>query len=169
MKGEVSLQPQRGAPADVLLQKMKVTKKGCLLYGCLTPIVIVAILILGVIIASKVVPSKARSALPDSATDVQEYYSDAGFTGDFVRVLKARLPKEGFPQYAKNLGLTEKYDPSVYDPEYNHLNTSVGSVPAWWDEPRELDNCYFQYIPDKEYVVRVKWKDGWVYFLAVAW
>lgn len=147
----------------------KLTKKRFLLYGCLTPVVFVAILIAGAIIVDKIVPSKARRALPYSAAEVQEYYSSAGFTGDFTHVLKARLPERDFSQYAKNLGLTEKYDPRKYGSAYDHLKTSVGDVPDWWDEPMELDNCYFQLLPGKEFVERIKWKDGWVYFLAVAW
>ena len=114
-------------------------------------------------------PSIARRALPDSATDIQEYYSDGGFTGDFARVLKARLPEKDFPLYAKNFGLSEKYDPIKYGSTYDQLKTGVGSVPDWWDEPTDLGNCYFLHTPGKEFFERIKWKDGWVYFVAVAW
>ncbi len=148
---------------------MNITKKRFLLYGCLTPIVLVVVLIVGVIIVDKVVPSIACRALPDSATDIQEYYSDGGFTGDFARVLKARLPEKDFPLYAKNLGLSEKYDPIKYGSTYDQLKTAVGSVPDWWDEPTDMGNCYFLHTPGKEFFERIKWKDGWVYFVAVAW
>ena len=149
--------------------KMKVTKKGCLLYGCLSPVVAVVLIVLGVLIVDKVVPSKARRALPDSASDVQEYYHDCLFPPDFVRVIKARLPEEDFQQYARNLGLTMKYDPNIHGSEYDHVKMLIGSVPDWWDEPRDLDNCYFKHTPGDEYFTRAKWKDGFVYFVAIAW
>ena len=117
------------------------------------------------IIVDKGVPSNARRALPESATEVQEYYSDSIFTGDFTRILKARLPEKDFPLYAKNLGLTEKYDSSKHNRrEHDDLETSMGGMPEWWNEPMELDNCYF--LLDREYINRIKWKDGWVYYVA---
>jgi hypothetical protein len=139
---------------------MKITNKKWLLYGCLAAVVLLVLLIVEAIIA----PSNARRALPASATDVQEYYLNAGFTGDFTRILKARLPEKDFPLYAKNLGLTERYDPSKQSRDYGGLETSIGGMPEWWDEPLELDNCYF--LLGKEYVERIKWKDGWVYYVA---
>jgi len=135
----------------------------------MVPIILVVLAIVGLNIADKVIPSKARRALPSSATDIQEHYSDAGFTGDFTRVLKARLPEQDFLLYAKNLGLTEKYDPSKHDSISSHVGTIVGRVPNWWDDPRDLDNCYFLYTPDKDFMERIKWKNGWVYFLAISW
>ena len=144
------------------------TSKGCLRYGCLLPLVLIAILILGITIADKVIPSRARRALPSSGADVQEYYSDSGFTGDFVRVLKARLPEADFQQYASNLGLT-KYDPAIHGAEYDTIKIGAGDVPKWWNDPREMDNCYFKYTPGEEYYTRITWKDGWVYFISQAW
>ena len=144
------------------------TRKSCLLYGCLAPLLLVGLIILAILVADKVIPSRARRALPDSATDIQEYYADAGFNGDFIRILKARLPESDFQRYAVNLALT-KYNPSIHGSEYDTIHISIGDVPKWWDEPRNIDNCYFNYIPEKEYITRITWNNGWVYFMALAW
>ena len=144
------------------------TSKSCLLYGCLTPLILLALLILGIFVADKVIPSSARRALPSSATDIQEYYADFGMTGDFVRVLKARLPESDFPEYASNLSLT-KYAPAIHGAEYDTIKTGAGDVPKWWDQPQPMDNCYFKYTPGEDYYTRITWSDGWVYFISQAW
>lgn len=150
---------------------MITTTRRCLLYGCLTPVALVILLIVGLIMLDTMLPSKARRALPDSATEVKEYDLDAGMIGDFVRVLNARLPETDFPQYAQSLGLTQRYDPSEHSSMETQINLSMNlnDLAAWWDEPTDMDNCYFEYAPGTEYLVRVKWKDGWVYFVAFAW
>ncbi len=126
-------------------------------------------LIIGIIATDKFLPSKARRALPDSATDVQEYYYDSGFIGDFTRIIKARIPAHDFQNYARNLGLQHKYNPKTHKAEYDSLKMKIGNMPVWWDEPNNLDNCYFQHTPGDEYFERIKWQDGWVYFIAFAW
>ena len=78
-------------------------------WGCLTPIAVILALILGVYLLDTFMPSAARRALPNSATEVQEYYSDS-WNGDYVRCVRAKMPEADFPLYAKNLGLTERFD-----------------------------------------------------------
>jgi hypothetical protein len=139
---------------------MNTTKIGCLCYGCLFPIGIVALLFLVLFIVDIFVPSNARRALPESASEVKESSSEA-WNGDCMRLLVARLPENDFPKYANNLGLKEKYDPQIHG-SVSLLHMHVGGVP-WWNEPTELDNCYFKL--GKDYIMRIKWKDGWVYFV----
>ena len=138
-------------------------------YGCLTPLAVITLLVVGVWLADVLLPSHARRALPGSAYDIKEYYDGYGISGDFVRILKARLPESDFIKYAEALHLSEKYDPAVHGLKYDAVKLGAGDVPDWWDEPRDMDNCYFSHTLGDEYVARVKWKNGWVYFIAQAW
>ena len=114
--------------------------------------------------------SKYYRALPASATDIMEYHHNSSWASpDYVHILKARLPEKDYEKYAKTLGLKEKYDPKIHGQEYNRFNIPVGGLPDWWDEPDELNNCYFNYIPGEEYCERIKWKEGCVFFLSISW
>jgi hypothetical protein len=143
---------------------MKLTKRGCLLSGCLTPILAIAFSI----IISSLIPSAARKALPSSARNIQEHYI-GGFHPDFVRLLKAELPEEDLSTYLSNLNLTVKYDPEIHSKIKSTINIRYGDAPNWWDEPHSLDQCYFDYTQGDEYLKRVKWKNGWVYFSVTSW
>jgi hypothetical protein len=91
-------------------------------WGCLTPVAVAFALFLGVYLLDTFMPSGAGRALPESATEVQEYYRDS-WNGDYVRCLRAKLPEADFPLYAKNLGLTERFDPAAKSKPRN--------VPNW--------------------------------------
>ncbi len=60
--------------------------------------------------ADALTPSVVRQALPKAAANVQEYYSDDGFHGDFVRCLQADMPESEMPRFAAKLGLSRRYD-----------------------------------------------------------
>ncbi|MES2463765.1 MAG: hypothetical protein V4671_24615 [Armatimonadota bacterium] len=121
-------------------------------------------LVLGVFILDKVVPSNARRALPASATDIHEYYDDAGFNlqGDFSRFLKAKMPKSEMPGFAAKLGLNTRYNAAAFPVEFS------GS-PAWWDPPATPDGAYVQLGPGSEGYSLAKYKGGYVYFKAISW
>ena len=143
---------------------MKITKKGCLLSGCLTPIVAVILLI----VISSLIPSRSRQALPASAKNIQEYNS-GGLHPDFLRLVKAELPENDLSTFLSNLNLTVKYDSAIHSNMSSMINMGYGDAPDWWDEPHNLDFCYFDYTPDEEYLMRVKWTNGWVYFSVGSW
>ena len=142
---------------------MKITKREPWLFGALA----VAVIAAGVLYRN--LPSLQRSKLPDSATDIHEYDFGIGGCGDTAAILKARLPAKDFPIYAKRLGLTERYDPSVPRAAHDPLKNSLGGAPNWWNEPESLTNCYFRFTPGTDHVERVKWSDGWVYYLSIYW
>lgn len=79
-------------------------------WGCLIPLAAVVFLLIGVTVADKILPSGARKALPRSASDVREYYSGS-WNGDYARCIKAKLPEADVANYARNLGLTTRFDP----------------------------------------------------------
>lgn len=113
------------------------------------------------------IPSRVVRALPDSASDVHEYYWDDGFTGDFVRVLKARMPESDFPAFVNNLGLIDKYDPAVHGSGRVSFSAMCGE--DWWNPPESLDNAYIEYRPGDDYYVVVKYHEGYAYFTALSW
>ncbi len=61
-------------------------------WGCVALVVGVLSLTAILYLLDTFMPSAARRALPESATDIQEYYSDS-WNGDFVCLIKAQLPE----------------------------------------------------------------------------
>jgi hypothetical protein len=116
--------------------------------------------VLAVLVFDKIVPSKAVRALPEGATDVQEYYRDAGMTGDFSRLLKARIPRNEVEAYAFKMGAQNRVEGNAGQ-DY----PSWVSGPDWWS-PKEPPH-YFHH--EQGYRILVGWEDGFVYFDAVAW
>jgi len=100
---------------------------------------------------------------------VQEYYND-NWNGDFVRLLKARLPEADFPQYAKNLGLTERFDPVTHaDVDGIIHNLRFVSGQKWFDPPPADQTTYFKHQrgPHTHSYSEVLWhSNGFVYFIA---
>lgn len=115
-------------------------------------------------------PSIVRQALPASATNVQEYYSDDGFQGNFVRCLQADMPQSEMPSFAAKLGLTQRYDAQR---NANLANLPLGfgtsDVISWWEPPLSLDGSYLEYAPGKSSYSIAKYENGRVYFKAIAW
>lgn len=99
---------------------------------------------------------------------MQEYYHDS-WTGDFVRLLKARLPQADFPQYAKNLGLTERFDPVIHADiggTIHSLRFVAGK--KWFDPPPADQTTYFRHERGRHHSYsEVLWySNGFVYFIA---
>ncbi len=122
---------------------------------------------LGAWTIASLTPSIARQALPSAATDVQEYYSDDGFHGDFVRCLQAQMPRSEIPKFASRLGLTERYNLSK-DSKLP-LSFSFENAPSWWQPPDKFDGAYFKYNPHENRFYVATYQNGQVYFLASAW
>lgn len=68
------------------------------------------------VIAYWQLPSHAVRALPASAVDVQEFHRRS--LGSITRIVKARLPEEDFPVYARSLGLKSRFDPTEHGKTY---------------------------------------------------
>lgn len=122
------------------------------------PLGVIAAVFLVFWIVDTVVPSGAVRALPKGATDIQEYYLDAGITGDFTRILKARIPREDVAEYARKVGATHKTAARV-----GHVYASWGGYKTKWWNPQETP-LYFSLEGDTS--ILVGWEDGFVYFEA---
>jgi len=157
-----------GKPPNGSSANMAMTKKGCLLAGCLIPLAVVVLFTILIVVDSLLPTPQTQSELPVSATDVRVYHS-GGLHPDFLTLVKARLPRRHLDIYLDNLDITVKYDPTIHSDIRPRIDMGAGDAPDWWDEPGDMDVCYFNYTPDREYLERVKWKDGWVYFFRCSW
>lgn len=137
-------------------------------WGCITPVVGLLLLISVGLLYDKFMPSNEHRALPKSATDIQEYYSDS-WNGDFLRVIKAKLPEKDYEAYAKALSMTTKFDESVHKEIRSMIDIGAGDAPVWWDPPRASGTTYFEHIRGSDRVQTLKYSNGAVYLLIVRW
>ncbi|GAA5120945.1 hypothetical protein GCM10023212_15350 [Luteolibacter yonseiensis] len=106
-------------------------------------------------------PSHAAGNLPEGATEIQEFYADYGIiTGDFVRLLKARIPENQVAEYARKVGAVDRAG-----------DGDKGRYPTWsreadWFKPRKPP-LYYRVEPG--YRLIVGWENGYVYYDACAW
>lgn len=107
--------------------------------------------------------SYLKKQLPKNITEVKEYYQKLSFTGDSIQLLKAKATKYNYELLAKKLKATQKYSDYLKTTDYPTSITAIKSPPTWWNEPMENNDFYFIEDFSKEYRLRVKWKDGWVY------
>jgi hypothetical protein len=114
----------------------------------------------------RIMPSKARRSLPDTATEIREEFEGL-ICCDHLRLLKARMPQEGFREFIKNYGLKVKYDPTTHDNKITTiLNVKYSGSPDWWNGANEkLDDCYFVYEPYRGYCLRQNIKTAVYIFL----
>lgn len=121
----------------------------------------------------RAVPSVPRRALPPTASEIQEYFSPA-FGGDYILLIKARLPWEDLALYARNLGLRSHFGTSN-DREGPHPPPACGTTfpmaPAWWDAPEDADiaECYHDTFAEVPLEVGITWANGYVYYGAMSW
>lgn len=135
--------------------------------GCLVPLAGIVALVLPLILLDAVVPSSARRALPSSASEIQEYYDDS-WNGDFVRLVKAPLPATDYAEYARRLGLSARFDPTLHHDIASYVNMGIVDA-AWWDPSGATTNTYFDYKKGDDYLQVLSYKDGYVYFKTVSW
>ena len=137
-------------------------------WGCIVPVVSGLSLIAILYLLDTFMPSAARRALPKSATDIQEYYSDS-WNGDFVRLIKARLPKDDYEEYAKALDLSTRFDESTHADIRSMIDIGAGDAPAWWDPPPSSSTTYFDHVRGDDYVKTLKYSNGTVYLFIGSW
>jgi hypothetical protein len=134
---------------------MKKTSRGCLWALGATALFIAMFLLI-----QSFRPSLPVRMLPKGAAEIQEYYKDYGMTGDFIRLMKARIPENQVEDYARRMGATQKASGS---PGERVSWSSLG--PGWW-RPRKPP-LYF--LKEREYQMLVGWEDGFVYVEIGAW
>lgn len=113
--------------------------------------------------------SKARSALPSSATNIDEHFSG---TFDYSRFLKAQITKNEFKKYAKKLG----YDKVITKLDVQEINNKyyinwkwIGGVkkPDWWTCTNLIKGTYYKIDKKNEFYSILKYECGFVYYKAV--
>ena len=127
-----------------------------------------SLLILGIVFSGCIIAfltytlfqSKAVRSLPRGATEIQEYYEGTGMSGDFSRLLKARIAEEDLAVYARKVGAVHRDDGNIGLPA-----TSWSSGPAWFNPKNPPKYSYHE----QEYRILVGWEDGFVYLDVVQW
>ncbi len=116
-------------------------------------------------ISSRLYITKTMEVLHSTSDLASRSYQGSG-TGGFVYQMKGPLPEAEFRTCAESLGLTE-YDPehhgTMSDPQVKDFVTD----PLWWNEASSLDHYYFRNSLGDRFIVRAKWEDGQIYFLAI--
>lgn len=109
--------------------------------------------------------------LPSDATEIQEdHWEDGGFGSDYTYRLKAKIAREGYPEFVKSLGLERTYSKD------KHANLDITFMPtsqlAWWDPPESLEGAHFQtFGKDGFWIEAFKvaaYKDGYVYYFSMS-
>ena len=132
------------------------------------PILGLILLIAGVSLYDRYAPSPARRALPESATEVQEYYHGF-FNGDYTRCIKAKMPNDKVDSFAAKLKLNEIYEKGRDVKSIAGLDTISGSSPAWFDSPRADDSEIVRYAAGTAWLSVLKYKSGYVYLMEIDW
>lgn len=115
--------------------------------------------------------SNSRKYLPISATEINEYY-DSSWNGDYVRLLKAKLPYQDFQNYAKALRLNGHYTEGCkIDQETKSLAfISFMEAPEWWNPPdKEVTKEFYYSHPSSDEIYSLTWHAGYVYNINYVW
>ena len=144
-------------------------KKPRVIWGCLIPIVGILLLpFVGYFLREFRTP-EGRTALPAEATNVEEYLAHGFISTDFTWLLKASLPANRYSDYAKSLGLSERFDPDVNQGIQSTLNVKLSDVPAWWNPPEVDSTSYFEHKEGHDHLRILRYHNGSVYLLELSW
>jgi hypothetical protein len=144
-------------------------KKSARSWGCVIPLVGILLLpFVGYFLREFRTP-EGRTALPAEATNVEEYLAHGFISGDFTWLLKASLPANRYSDYAKSLGLSERFDPEVHQGIQSTLNMMIGDAPVWWNPPEVDSTAYFEYKEGVTYLRLLRYHNGTVYLLELSW
>ncbi|MDC0087975.1 hypothetical protein OAI07_00375 [Akkermansiaceae bacterium] len=135
-------------------------------WGCIAPITVIILLVVSLFVIDAVIPSEAKSALPNSAANVREYYSG---TVDFVRLIKAELPQEDYVIYAANLGLTAQFNSAKHENIRRTIDMGISDAPSWWDPPNASGTTFFKYTEGDEYFQVLHYFKGTAYLVITSW
>jgi hypothetical protein len=83
--------------------------------------------------------------------------------------LKASLPANRYSDYAKSLGLSERFDPDVNQGIQSTLNLKLYDAPAWWNPPEVDSTSYFEHKKGDDYMRVLRYYNGSVYLLELSW
>jgi hypothetical protein len=107
--------------------------------------------------------STARRALPWTAKDVREHYWNGESAAHLDYILRAKISREAFDQYAKRLGFSDS-------PESNCNQQGVDErllidAPWWTPSPTSFP-LFVKRSEDERLVERLLYDDGYVYYSA---
>jgi hypothetical protein len=117
------------------------------------------------LISSRLYVTKTMKVLHSTSDLASRSYQGSG-TGGFVYQMKGPLPEAEFRTCSESIGLT-KYDPEQHGVVSDRQVKDFVTDPLWWNEASGLDHYYFRNSLDDRFVVRAKWEDGQIYFLAI--
>ncbi|MFN6095939.1 MAG: hypothetical protein ACK49J_13215 [Verrucomicrobiota bacterium] len=138
-------------------------------WGCSLPLIIIALLPFIGYPIREFQTSNGRKTLPADATHVKEDLIHGFFGGDHTRLLMASMPAIRFSEYAKSLGLYQRFDPGVHQGFKSILNTKIGGAPLWWTPPEVDSTTYFEHKNGDDYLRVLRYHNGTVYLLESSW
>lgn len=99
-----------------------------------------------------------------SASDIREYYSQYGFTGDFSRLIRAKCSLEVFHAYARQQGLQRLKGRRLPDgcPDWQNLRES------WWSPPPDYAGAYYTFRQGGNRCI-LAYRDGFLYYDISDW
>lgn len=106
----------------------------------------------------------ARLALPDSASEVREWISSDGHLSDHVYLMRAKMPVDDFPAYARRLGLRplEHVEARWRD----RIGWGPYSEPSWWSPTTEVAGTMVKTYSNG--LIMAKHESGTLYVLSFA-
>ncbi len=144
-------------------------KKSAARWGCLIPLVGILLLPFVGYFLREFRTSDGRKSLPAEAANVEEYLIHGIVGGDFTRLLKASLPAERYSDYAKSLGLSERFDSQKHHRIESSLSMKIGDAPSWWNPPEIDSTTYFQHKEGDDYLRVLRYRNGSVYLIVCSW
>ena len=138
-------------------------------WGCSLPLIFIALLPFIGYPIREFQTSNGRKTLPADATHVKEDLIHGFFGGDHTRLLMASMPAIRFSEYAKSLGLDQRFDPDVHQGFKSILNTKIGGAPLWWTPPEVDSTTYFEHKKGDDYLRVLRYHNGTVYLLESSW
>ena len=138
-------------------------------WGCSLPLIIIVLLPFIGYPIREFQTSNGRKTLPADATHVKEDLIHGFFGGDHTRLLMASMPAIRFSEYAKSLGLYQRFDPGVHQGFKSILNTKIGGAPLWWTPPEVDSTTYFEHKKGDDYLRVLRYHNGTVYLLESSW
>ena len=138
-------------------------------WGCSLPLIIIALLPFIGYPIREFQTSNGRKTLPADATHVKEDLIHGFFGGDHTRLLMASLPAIRYSEYAKSLGLYQRFDPGVHQGLKSILNTKIGGAPLWWTPPEVDSTTYFEHKKGDDHLRVLRYHNGTVYLFESSW
>jgi hypothetical protein len=138
-------------------------------WGCSLPLIIIALLPFIGYPIREFQTSNGRKTLPADATHVKEDLIHGFFGGDHTRLLMASLPAIRYSEYAKSLGLYQRFDPGVHQGFKSILNTKIRGAPLWWTPPEVDSTTYFEHKKGDDHLRVLRYHNGTVYLFESSW